>query len=44
LRVTDVQHLKSVIARIRLGRPGGAKILGTKTLIVLARSEGLGGR
>ncbi len=44
LRVSDVQHLKSVIDRIRRGRPGGAKILGTKTLIVLARSEGLGGR
>jgi Lrp/AsnC family transcriptional regulator, leucine-responsive regulatory protein len=42
LRVTDVQHLKSVIDRIRRGRRGGAKIVGTKTLIVLARSEGPG--
>jgi Lrp/AsnC family leucine-responsive transcriptional regulator len=43
LRVTDVQHLKTVIDRIRRGRRGGAKITGTKTLIVLATSKGPAG-
>ncbi len=40
LRVTDVDHLKQVIDRSRRGRRGGAKILGTKTLIVLGKSTG----
>lgn len=44
LRVADVQHLKSVIDRVRRGRRGGAKIIGTKTLIVLATSTGPAGR
>jgi len=43
LRVTDVDHLKTVINRIRRGRRGGAKITGTKTLIVLASSKGTAG-
>jgi len=40
LRVSDVDHLKRVIDRIRRGRPGGARIIGTKTLIVLGTSSG----
>jgi Lrp/AsnC family leucine-responsive transcriptional regulator len=43
LRVSDVDHLKHVIDRIRRGRRGGAKIIGTKTLIVLASSKGPAG-
>jgi DNA-binding Lrp family transcriptional regulator len=43
LRVTDVDHLKRVIDRVRRGRPGGAKIIGTKTLIVLGMSKGASG-
>jgi len=43
LRVTDVDHLKRVIDRIRRGRRGGAKIIGTKTLIVLGTSKGPAG-
>ena len=40
LRVTDVDHLKRVIDQIRRGRRGGAKIINTKTLIVLGTSRG----
>jgi DNA-binding Lrp family transcriptional regulator len=40
LRVRDVEHLKRVIDQVRRGRRGGAKILGTKTLIVLGRRKG----
>jgi DNA-binding Lrp family transcriptional regulator len=43
LRVTDVEHLKTVIDRVRRGRRGGAKIIGTKTAIVLATSIGPAG-
>jgi Lrp/AsnC family transcriptional regulator, leucine-responsive regulatory protein len=43
LRVTSVDHLKSVIDQIRRGRRGGAKIVGTKTLIVLGKSRGPAG-
>jgi Lrp/AsnC family transcriptional regulator, leucine-responsive regulatory protein len=43
LRVTDVDHLKRVIDRIRRGRRGGAKIINTKTLIVLGTSKGPAG-
>jgi DNA-binding Lrp family transcriptional regulator len=43
LRVTDVDHLKRVIDRVRRGRRGGAKIIGTKTLIVLGTSKGPAG-
>jgi Lrp/AsnC family leucine-responsive transcriptional regulator len=45
LRVRDVDHLKRVIDRIRRGRRQGAKITGTKTLIVLGSHRGpAGGR
>ena len=40
LRVTDVDHLKSVIDRIRRGR---ARVIGTKTLIVLGMRQGTAG-
>jgi DNA-binding Lrp family transcriptional regulator len=43
LRVSDVDHLKRVIDRIRRGRRGGAKITETKTLIVLGSSARAGG-
>lgn len=43
VRVTDVDHLKRVIDQVRRGRRGGAKIVGTKTLIVLGTSTGPGG-
>jgi Lrp/AsnC family transcriptional regulator, leucine-responsive regulatory protein len=39
LRVDDVDHLKRVIDLIRRGKRGGAKVLGTKTLIVLGSSH-----
>jgi DNA-binding Lrp family transcriptional regulator len=40
LRVRDVDHLKRVIDRIRQSRRGSAKVIGTKTLIVLGTSTG----
>jgi DNA-binding Lrp family transcriptional regulator len=40
VRVADVDHLKQVIDRVRRGRRGGAKIINTKTLIVLGSSAG----
>jgi Lrp/AsnC family transcriptional regulator, leucine-responsive regulatory protein len=40
VRVTDVDHLKRVLDQVRRGRPGGAQILGTKTLIVLGSATG----
>ncbi|HET6509910.1 MAG TPA: Lrp/AsnC family transcriptional regulator [Baekduia sp.] len=40
LRVDDVDHLKRVIDRIRRGQRSGAKVVGTKTLIVLGTSRG----
>jgi Lrp/AsnC family transcriptional regulator, leucine-responsive regulatory protein len=43
VRVRDVEHLKSVIDRVRRGKRGGAKIIGTKTLIVLASRTGSAG-
>jgi Lrp/AsnC family transcriptional regulator, leucine-responsive regulatory protein len=43
LRVSDVDHLKRVIDRIRQSRSGSAKVIGTKTLIVLGTSTGLAG-
>jgi hypothetical protein len=43
LRVNDVDHLKNVIDRIRQSRRGSAKIIGTKTLIVLGTSTGSAG-
>ncbi len=44
LRVSDVDHLKRTIDRLRRGRRSGATIIGTKTLIVLGTSTGPGGR
>jgi hypothetical protein len=43
LRVTDVDHLKRVIDRVRRGTRHGAKITETKTLIVLGTSTGPAG-
>jgi Lrp/AsnC family transcriptional regulator, leucine-responsive regulatory protein len=43
LRVTDVDHLRRVLDRIRRGSRSSAKIVGTKTLIVLARRSGPSG-
>jgi Lrp/AsnC family leucine-responsive transcriptional regulator len=43
VRVSDVDHLKRVIDRVRRGRRGGPKIIGTKTLIVLGRTGGQAG-
>lgn len=43
LRVKDVDHLKDVIDRMRQSRRGSAKIIGTKTLIVLGTSTGPAG-
>ncbi len=43
LRVADVEHLKRVLDRIRRGNRRGAKIIGTKTLIVLGKTKGSGG-
>jgi Lrp/AsnC family leucine-responsive transcriptional regulator len=43
LRVDDVDHLKRVIDRIRQSRRGSAKVIGTKTLIVLGTSTGPAG-
>jgi Lrp/AsnC family leucine-responsive transcriptional regulator len=40
VRVTDVDHLKQVINRVRRGTPGGAEIINTKTLIVLGSTAG----
>jgi Lrp/AsnC family leucine-responsive transcriptional regulator len=45
LRVRDVDHLKRVIDRVRRARRASAKIVGTKTLIVLGATKGpAGGR
>ncbi|HZV26178.1 MAG TPA: Lrp/AsnC family transcriptional regulator [Acidothermaceae bacterium] len=43
LRVSDVDHLKRVIDRVRRGKRGSAKIIGTKTLIVLGTTTGAAG-
>jgi Lrp/AsnC family leucine-responsive transcriptional regulator len=42
LRVRDVDHLKRVLDRVRRGRRGSAKIINTKTLIVLGSRSGPG--
>jgi Lrp/AsnC family transcriptional regulator, leucine-responsive regulatory protein len=42
LRVRDVDHLKNVIDRVRRRTKTGAKILNTKTLIVLGTTKGKG--
>ena len=43
LRVSDVDHLKRVLDRVRRGEQGSAKIIGTKTLIVLGSRTGAAG-
>lgn len=43
LRVTDVDHLKRVLDRIRQSRRGSAQVVGTKTLIVLGTNTGPAG-
>jgi len=43
LRVSDVDHLKRVIDRVRRGNRGSAKITETKTLIVLGSTVGPSG-
>jgi Lrp/AsnC family leucine-responsive transcriptional regulator len=40
VHVRDLEHLKNVVDRIRRGRRGGPKVLGTRTLIVLGRTRG----
>lgn len=42
VRVRDLEHLKSVVDRIRRGRRGGPKVLGTRTIIVLGRTQATG--
>ncbi len=39
VRVRDLEHLKTVVDRIRRGRRGGAKVLSTRTVIVLSRAR-----
>jgi DNA-binding Lrp family transcriptional regulator len=40
VRVRDLEHLKDLVDRIRRGRRGGPKVLGTRTAIVLGRTRG----
>lgn len=40
VRVRDLGQLKDVVDRIRRGRRGGPKVIGTRTLIVLGRTAG----
>ncbi|HEY4093978.1 MAG TPA: Lrp/AsnC family transcriptional regulator [Baekduia sp.] len=40
VRVRDLEHLKSVVDRIRRGRRGGPKVIATRTVIVLGRTPG----
>jgi Lrp/AsnC family transcriptional regulator, leucine-responsive regulatory protein len=40
VRVRDLGQLKNVVDRIRRGRRGGPKVIGTRTLIVLGRTPG----
>ena len=42
VRVRDLEHLKSVVDRIRRGRRGGPKVLTTRTVIVLSRTQATG--
>ena len=39
VRVRDLNHLKTVVDRIRRGQPGGPTILTTRTVIVLGRTR-----
>lgn len=38
VRVRDLENLKGVVNRIRRGRPGGPKVIATRTIIVLGRT------
>jgi DNA-binding Lrp family transcriptional regulator len=44
LRIRDVNHLKHVIDRIRRSKRDSARIIGTKTLIVLGTNKGAAGK
>jgi hypothetical protein len=37
--VRDLEHLKNVVDRIQRGRRNGAKVLSTRTVIVLGRTR-----
>ena len=39
VRVRDLDHLKTVVDQIRRGRRGGPKVLTTRTVIVLGRTQ-----
>ena len=39
VRVRDLEHLRAVVDRIRRGRPGGPKVLTTRTVIVLGQTR-----
>lgn len=39
VRVRDLEHLKSVVDRIRRGRRGGPRVLTTRTVIVLGKTR-----
>lgn len=39
VRVRDLEHLKGVVDRMRRGRRGGPKVITTRTVIVLGRTE-----
>lgn len=39
VRVRDLEHLKNVVDRIRRGHGRGPKVIATRTMIVLGRSE-----
>ncbi|GAC1533921.1 MAG: Lrp/AsnC family transcriptional regulator [Marmoricola sp.] len=39
VRVRDLDHLKNVVDQIRRGRRGGPKVLTTRTVIVLGRTQ-----
>jgi DNA-binding Lrp family transcriptional regulator len=39
VRVRDLNHLKDVVDRIRRGRRGAAKVVTTRTMIVLGRTD-----
>jgi Lrp/AsnC family transcriptional regulator, leucine-responsive regulatory protein len=39
VRVRDLEHLKNVVDHIRRGRRGGPKVLTTRTVIVLGRTQ-----
>ena len=43
VRVRDLDHLKSVVDQIRRGRRGGPKVLTTRTVIVLGRTDSASG-